>query len=226
MAATWGPFKTDISHRLVQLAHPQVPVDIHALIHKSNVFGKARMGRLPEARVLKSDVDNVINALSAAERSSGDHVQTELEKQLAEAQSEKIIQALELSENELFWEKKEIQTKRRLEIERRCIDDLKWQKEDLQFAWDSPGRKRYYQLLSKPGLLSSPEWKGIYPQLNRLLDANRKARLATKQIDQSQCESSYQGELRCLRRPLILEIDPVVDGLSRTERNELLHQIS
>ncbi|CAE6464425.1 unnamed protein product [Rhizoctonia solani] len=210
---------------LLQLTHPQVPVNIRALIHKSNVFGKVRMGVLPAARVLRSDVDNVVNALGAAERSGSDHVQTELEKQLVDAQSEKIVQALELSENESFWEKKETQMKRRLEIERKCIHDMKWQKEDLQFAWDSPGRKRYYQLLNKPELLSSCEWESIYPQLNRLLDANRKARLATKQVDRSQCQLSYQGELGCFRQPLILDIDPVMDGLSQTERIELLHQI-
>ncbi|KAG8733155.1 hypothetical protein FRC11_008360 [Ceratobasidium sp. 423] len=201
----------------------QVPVGIREFVPKSNVFGKARRGEeLPDARVLKSDVDRVIRALGEAERSGDENILAEWMKDMEEAALERkkrskyITRALAFYQNELDWEKKEIQTKRRREIERRCIVILEFEREDLQFTLDSPKRKEYYKLLEKPELLSDREWEEIRSTLVRLLRANRnrKARLAKK--------ADNQRQLGCSGQFSILETDLVLDGLYQGEGVGLL----
>ncbi|KAJ1305165.1 hypothetical protein OPQ81_000196 [Rhizoctonia solani] len=210
---------------LLELVDPRVPDTIREFLHRSNVFGDRQRDELPYARVLKSDVDDVTKALAETERSGNDHALTELKKQMEDEalvrreQAKNTTHALELFENDLQWERKENQRKRRLEIERRCIEDLNVQREDLLFAWDSPTRKEYYKLLKKPSLLYNDEWMEICPELKRLLLKNHKARLAKDKGDHQQRRVNYPGEARC---PLILHVDPVMDGLYHTEGVELL----
>ncbi|CUA73306.1 hypothetical protein RSOLAG22IIIB_05254 [Rhizoctonia solani] len=212
---------------LVRLFSPQVPADVYRLIHKSNVFGRTTTGELPEARVLKSNLVSVLDLVREVRRSGNDRAVIELEKKLVEAVeerrmlSEKIIRAVEQCEDEVFWEKQVIQHKRRLEIQRRCIDELGFQMEDLQFSWNSSAREKYYRLLNKPELLYDREWREIRSHLKRLINANRKARLAKEREACEPSQSSYQGGVG----PLVLDIDPVMDGPSHIERIEILGEI-
>ncbi|CAE6454562.1 unnamed protein product [Rhizoctonia solani] len=195
----------------------QVPADIRAFIHKSNVFGKGKRGQLPDARVLKSDVYHVVKTLDA-KTFEGDNALEESKKQMAgmvlerKQQSEKITRALELFENETAWERKEAQTKRRQEIQRRCIDEFKTVEEDLQFNWDSPRRKKWYKFIDGHSFLSDREWGEIRPKLKQLLDENRAARLAKEEESGRRSQSNYQAQLE-RRRILHLRNDPVMGCL-------------
>ncbi|CAE6424513.1 unnamed protein product [Rhizoctonia solani] len=141
------------------------------------------------------------------------------------AQAETINLILERHESDLHWEGCRVVTKRRQEIERRCISDLGYQEEDLQFAWDSSGRHKYQQLINKSEPLSDREWGEIRPALKRLLNVNRKARLAKEQEGCHQGQPSYQAGLGCPQQPLTLPIDPVIDGFTSINGVELLRGI-
>ncbi|CAE7182291.1 unnamed protein product [Rhizoctonia solani] len=209
----------------------EVPVDIRDFVPRSNVFGKGKRGQLPDARVLKSDVANVLKLLDEAERSGDDSVLSEVRKTMREvvldrkAQAEAINLILERHESDLRWEGYRVVTERRQEIERKCISDLGCQKEDLQFAWDSSGRNKYQQLMNKSEPLSDREWGEIRPTLKRLLRVNGKARLAKEQEGRHPGQSSYQGELDCPQQPLTLPIDPVIDGFTSINGIEFLRGI-
>lgn len=203
----------------------QVPDDIRELLHKSNAYGKVTNRGPPEARVLKSEVASIVKKLGEVELLGGDHAMAELKEQRREAVSERrkqaqqITRALELYENDVNWEQRKIQTKRRQEIERRCIDMLNRSKDDLQFAWSSPKRKEYYQLLNKPVVLCEREWVKIRPKLERILDDNLTARLQLSE------EQKDWHRSQCPKQSLIFNIDPVIDGIGPTEGIGLLDGI-
>lgn len=205
----------------------QVPDDIRELLHKSNAYGKETSRGPPEACVLKSEVESVIKKLRELEVSGGDYAMAEFKAQLKDAVSERrkqaarITHALQRYEGDVDCEKMDIRTKRRQEIERRCINELNRSRDDLLVAcqWDSPVREKYFELVNKPVELCEREWVKIRPRLEQMLNDNLTAR--------PQLTEEHEGRQRsqCPKRSFTFNIDPVRDGIGSTEAIQLLNEI-